>query len=103
DKAMAEGIDGPLHERPDFVPGYIALITPDGTARPVADGLRLPNGMVVSPDNRPLIIAEASAGALTAVGRAHDRRLSNRRTRPGRWPTGSGSPTAWSSHPTTGR
>src|SRR5438128_3398489 len=32
-------------------PGKIALVTPDGEAREVADGLAFPNGMVVTPDN----------------------------------------------------
>jgi sugar lactone lactonase YvrE len=33
----------------DFRPGIIALVTPDGTARQVADGIAFPNGMVVTP------------------------------------------------------
>lgn len=32
-KDMAAGDRTPLHERPDFVPGYIAWITPDGEAQ----------------------------------------------------------------------
>jgi sugar lactone lactonase YvrE len=69
----------PLHERPDFVPGFIALITPDGAVRQVADGIAFPNGMVVSPDNATLIIAESFAGRLTAFDIAADGSLSNRR------------------------
>src|SRR5687767_10623369 len=38
-------------------PGKIALVTPDGEAREVADELAFPNGMVVMPDNRTLIVA----------------------------------------------
>ena len=34
-----------------FAPGTIALITPDGPARRVADGIAFPNGMAVTPDN----------------------------------------------------
>lgn len=56
----------PLHHRPGFVPGFIALITPDGGSRVVAGDIAFPNGMVVSPDNRTLIISESFAGALTA-------------------------------------
>ena len=55
-KDMAAGDQTPLHQRPDFVPGYIALITPDGRARQVANDIAFPNGMVVTPDNRTLII-----------------------------------------------
>ncbi|WP_214322367.1 SMP-30/gluconolactonase/LRE family protein [Nonomuraea sediminis] len=75
-----EPMDVPLHERPDFVPGYIALITPDGRASVVAEGIAFPNGMVVSPDNGTLIIAESFAGRLTAFDVAEDGTLSNRRT-----------------------
>ncbi len=38
-----------------FIPGIIALITPDGLVRQVADDIAFPNGMVVAPDNRTLI------------------------------------------------
>ena len=47
-------------------PGIIALVTPDGEVRRVADGMKLPNGMVVTPDNSTLIVSESFAGRLTA-------------------------------------
>src|SRR5207253_2213326 len=40
-----------------FAPGILALVTPDGTARQVADGFAFPNGIVVTPDNSTLILA----------------------------------------------
>ena len=60
-------------------PGKIALVTPDGEAREVADGLAFPNGMVVTPDNGTLIVAESFARRLTAFEIAADGTLSNRR------------------------
>jgi sugar lactone lactonase YvrE len=60
-------------------PGKIALITPDGEAREVADGLAFPNGMVVTPDNGTLIVAESFTRKLTAFDIAADGTLSNRR------------------------
>jgi sugar lactone lactonase YvrE len=60
-------------------PGKIALVTPDGEAREVADGLAFPNGMVVTPDNTTLIVAESFARRLTAFDIGHDGSLSNRR------------------------
>jgi sugar lactone lactonase YvrE len=78
-KDMAAGDQTPLHQRPDFVPGYIALITPDGKARQVANDIAFPNGMVVTPDNRTLIISESFTGTLTAFDIAEDGQLSNRR------------------------
>ena len=54
-------------------------ITPDGDARQVADGIAFPNGMVVTPDNSTLIIAESFASRLTAFDIDADGSLSNRR------------------------
>src|ERR687892_2174131 len=60
-------------------PGIIALVTPEGSVRQVADGIAFPNGMVVTPDNSTLIIAESFAGRLTAFDITDDGGLSNRR------------------------
>src|SRR5204863_8138168 len=60
-------------------PGIIALVTPDGSIRPVADGIAFPNGMTITPDNRTLIIAESHGKRLTAFDIGSDGRLSNRR------------------------
>jgi len=60
-------------------PGIIALVTPDGSARRVADGIAFPNGMAVTSDNSTLIIAESFAERLTAFDIAADGTLSNRR------------------------
>jgi sugar lactone lactonase YvrE len=63
----------------EFSPGILALVTPDGSARQVADGIAFPNGMVVTPDNSTLIVSESFAGRLTAFDIAADGSLSNRR------------------------
>ncbi len=55
-------------------------MTPDGQVRQVADGIAFPNGMVVTPDSRTLIIAESIAEKLTAFDIADDGSLANRRT-----------------------
>jgi sugar lactone lactonase YvrE len=60
-------------------PGIIAVITPDGSVRRVADGIAFPNGMAVTPDNSTLIVAESFAARLTAFDIADDGDLSNRR------------------------
>ena len=62
-----------------FAPGSIAIVTPDGSARQVADGVAFPNGMVVTPDNATLILAESYGKKLTAFDIAADGGLSNRR------------------------
>jgi sugar lactone lactonase YvrE len=63
----------------EFAPGIVALVTPDGSARQVADGLEFPNGMLVTPDDSTLIVAESYAKRLTAFDIAADGGLSNRR------------------------
>jgi sugar lactone lactonase YvrE len=63
----------------DFAPGTIALVTPDGSARQVADGVAFPNGMAVTPDNSTLIVAESYGKRLTAFDIAANGGLSNRR------------------------
>jgi sugar lactone lactonase YvrE len=60
-------------------PGWIRLITPDGEVRQVAGDIAFPNGMVITPDNRTLIISESFAGRLTAFGIDPDGGLSGRR------------------------
>ncbi|MGH3461274.1 MAG: SMP-30/gluconolactonase/LRE family protein [Kribbellaceae bacterium] len=68
-----------FHPDEGVAPGFIALVTPDGAVRRVADQLAFPNGMAVTPDNSTLIIAESFAGTLTAFDIAADGSLSNRR------------------------
>ena len=59
--------------------GIIALVTPQGSVRQVADGGAFPNGMAVTPDNSTLILAESYAKRLAAFDIATDGSLSNRR------------------------
>jgi sugar lactone lactonase YvrE len=63
----------------DFAPGMVALVSPDGSAQVVADGLAFPNGMAITPDNATLIVGESYADRLTAFDIAADGTLSNRR------------------------
>jgi sugar lactone lactonase YvrE len=60
-------------------PGYIKVVTPDGRLRQVAGDIEFPNGMVITPDDRTLIISESFAGRLTAFDIDGDGGLSNRR------------------------
>ena len=63
----------------EFAPGTIALLTPDGSARQVADGIAFPNGMAVTPDNSTLIVAESYGNKLTAFDIAGEGGLSDGR------------------------
>jgi sugar lactone lactonase YvrE len=72
----ATGFDFPGGE---FAPGFVALVTPDGSIREVADGVAFPNGVAVTPDNATLILAESYGRCLTAWDIADDGSLSGRR------------------------
>jgi len=63
----------------EFRPGLVALVTPDGAPRQVAEGVAFPNGMAVTADNSTLTVAESYAGRLTAFEIGADGDLSNRR------------------------
>ena len=57
----------------------IARVDPDGSVHAAADGLMFPNGTVITPDGRTMIVAESFANRLTAYDVADDGSLSNRR------------------------
>lgn len=63
----------------EFRPGVVALVTPDGDVRVVAEDIHFPNGMVVTPDGSTLIVAESWARRLTAFDIGADGSLSGRR------------------------
>jgi sugar lactone lactonase YvrE len=62
-----------------FIPSVIAMVTPDVAVRQVADGIEFGNGMVVTPDNSTLIVAESFGKRLSAFDIASDGSLSDRR------------------------
>ena len=57
----------------------LILVEPDGSARVVADGLRFPNGCVITPDGGTLIVGETMGQRLTAFTQEADGSLSERR------------------------
>jgi len=77
--AYVNGAGFDLMAGEEFAPGIVALVTPDGSARQVADGIAFPNGMAVTPDNSTLIVAESYGKRLTAFDIAADGGLSSRR------------------------
>lgn len=63
----------------EFVPGIVALVTPDGSARTVAEDIRFGNGMAVTPDGGTLVLADSLARTLVAFTIDADGGLSGRR------------------------
>jgi sugar lactone lactonase YvrE len=62
-----------------FKPGFVSLVTADGSVRQVADDIAFPNGMAVTPDNATLIVADSYRHSLVAFDIGADGGLSNRR------------------------
>jgi len=60
-------------------PAVMAVVQPNGTVGVAATDLEFPNGTVITPDGRTLIVAESMGRRLTAFDRATDGALSNRR------------------------
>jgi sugar lactone lactonase YvrE len=77
--AYVNGAGFDLMAGAEFAPGCVALVTPDGAARLVADGIAFPNGMLVTPDNSTLIVADSYGKCLTAFDITPDGSLANRR------------------------
>lgn len=63
-----------------LTPTVLVRVDPDGTAVVAAEDLAFPNGTVITPDGRTLIVAESYALRLTAFDLDADGGLSNRRT-----------------------
>ena len=60
-------------------PAALVYVSPEGVPRVAAEGLEFPNGSVITPDGRTLIVAETFARRLTAFGIAADGSLHERR------------------------
>lgn len=60
-------------------PAELVLVTPEGRARVVARDMMFPNGSVITPDERTLVVAESFAARLTVFDVERDGSLSGRR------------------------
>ena len=60
-------------------PGFVAVVTPDGSARVVAEDIAFPNGMAVTADNRRLVVADSYRHQLLGFDIGEDGGLSGRR------------------------
>jgi sugar lactone lactonase YvrE len=60
-------------------PAELVMVEPNGTARVVARDLEFPNGTVITPDGKTLVVGESMGHRLTAFEIAADGALTNRR------------------------
>lgn len=68
-----------LHEGEKPVSTNLLLVEPDGRTRVAAEDLNFPNGTVITPDGKTLIVGESFGARLTAFDVAADGSLSGRR------------------------
>lgn len=61
------------------LPATLALVHPDGRVQTAAEDILFPNGTVITPDGKVLIIGETFGRRLTAFDVAEDGALTNRR------------------------
>ena len=71
------GFDLHANEKPRGT--TLVMVAPDGSARIVAEELMFPNGAVITPDGKTLIVGESFGRQLTAFDLAADGSLKNRR------------------------
>ena len=70
---------GPASVYADHTTAKLALVSPDGSVSIAADDMHFPNGSVITPDGKTLIVGETLANRLTAFDIAPDGSLSGRR------------------------
>ncbi len=68
-----------LHEGEAPHPTQMARVDADGSVHVAADELMFPNGMVITPNDKTLVVAESFAAQLTAFDIQDDGSLDNRR------------------------
>ena len=77
DQALrSQGIEGVLAEHPTAA---LARVDPDGSVHIASRDMHFPNGCVITPDGKTLIVAETLAMQLSAFDIGTDGTLSNRR------------------------
>ena len=69
-----------LESRAKFAPADLALVRRDGTVTVAADGLRFPNGSVITPDGSTLIVGQSFGGDYVAFTIGDDGSLTDRRS-----------------------
>lgn len=72
----SRGVESVLADHPT---AKLAYVSPDGQSRVAAEDMHFPNGPVITPDGKTLILGETLAGVLTAFDIAPGGDLSNRR------------------------
>jgi sugar lactone lactonase YvrE len=68
-----------MHHGGKFKKAALLRVDPDGSVHEVADEMSIANGMIITCDERTLVVAESTGRVLTAFDLADDGSISNRR------------------------
>jgi sugar lactone lactonase YvrE len=79
----ARGVESVIADHPT---AKLACIAPDGTVRVAATDMHFPNGSVITPNGKTLIVGESLGGTLSAFDINGDGSLANRRVWATTWP-----------------
>jgi sugar lactone lactonase YvrE len=79
----AKGVQALIADHPT---AKLACVAPDGAVSVAASDMHFPNGSVITPDGKTLIVAETLGGVLTAFDIGPDGALANRRPWASTWP-----------------
>jgi sugar lactone lactonase YvrE len=79
----ARGVQSVIAEHPS---AKLARVSPDGAVSVAADDMHFPNGSVITPDGKTLIVGETLGGCLTAFDIGADGALTGRRVWAPTWP-----------------
>jgi sugar lactone lactonase YvrE len=80
---QARGLESVLANHPT---AQITCVMPDGSVQVAARDLHFPNGSIITPDGRTLIVGETLTGVLSAFNIGPNGRLTNRRVWANIWP-----------------
>jgi sugar lactone lactonase YvrE len=80
---VARGVESVIADHPI---ARLACVSPEGSVSVAAEDMHFPNGSVITPDGKTLIIGETLGGVLTAFDIGPDGSLTNRRPWASTWP-----------------
>ena len=82
-EVIGRGLESVIADHPT---AKLALLLPDGTASVAAEDMHFPNGSVITPDGKTLIVGESLTGNMIAFDINTDGSLKNRRIWASIWP-----------------
>ena len=77
-RIYVDDVGARLHHGESKRPGRVIIVEQDGTIRTAVDNIMFPNGIVISPDGKTMLLGESHAHCITRFDIAPDGSLHNR-------------------------